>query len=65
METLPERFPEPFVLTQDVNCNVARLLVRGGREEAAAFQARYGVQVVVRPLSLERIFPLLRAEERP
>lgn len=63
-EPLPERFDEPFVLRQDVNCNVARLLVAGGGEALAGFQARYGVQVVVRPLNLERIFPLLVGEGR-
>jgi ABC-type multidrug transport system ATPase subunit len=51
-EPLPERFDEPFVLRQEVNCNVARLLVVGGGEALAGFQARYGVQVVVRPLNL-------------
>ncbi len=62
-EELPRDFPEPFVLRQEVNGRQATLVVRQPADEPAAFSRRYQVEVEVRPLNLERMFPLLVAEE--
>jgi ABC-2 type transport system ATP-binding protein len=62
---LPERFTEPFVLSQDVSGRQARLMVRTTASELAAFRATYGVDVTGRPLSLEEMFPVLVKEEAP
>ena len=58
-EPLPSAFPEPFILEQQVNCRSARLEVHAGAEQLEEFRRRHQVEVVVRPLSLDRIFPWL------
>lgn len=67
---LPQRFDEPFVLTQQIDGRQARLLVDLAVGEAAgadgqAFAARHGVEVTSRPLNLEALFPLLIGEVEP
>jgi ABC-2 type transport system ATP-binding protein len=62
---LPRRFPEPYVLRQEVNGRQASLLVRGPGAELSTFRERYPVDVEVRPLNLERMFPLLLEEDTP
>lgn len=59
---LPASFPEAFILEQEVRGREARLLVRRGAAELEVFGARYGAEVVSRPLSLEALFPLLIRE---
>lgn len=61
--TLPGRFEEDFVLFQEVNGRQAQLFVREGAGHLKGFQEKYGVEVVSRPLNLERMFPLLLREE--
>ena len=61
---LPVRFDEPWILDQEVQTHQARLAVRAAEVEREAFEARWHAEVESRPLSLERIFPLL-LEERP
>lgn len=62
---LPQSFPETFVLRQQVNGRQASLLVNGSEAELFLFRKRYPVEVDVRPLNLERMFPLLLAEGTP
>jgi ABC-2 type transport system ATP-binding protein len=59
---LPDRFDEPFVLRQQVNGRQALLLVRRAAAELETFRRRHGVEVEIRPLNLERLFPLLVEE---
>ena len=60
-EPLPPRFPEPFVVRQEIRGREARLLVKNGVAEIERFRARYTVEVIDRPMNLEEIFPLLLA----
>jgi ABC-2 type transport system ATP-binding protein len=60
---LVARFEEPFVLAQRTNEHKALLLVRDAEELLDAFASRHGVDVQIRPLNLERIFPLLHRAE--
>ncbi|MCP3957461.1 MAG: ABC transporter ATP-binding protein [bacterium] len=62
---LPADFPETFVLHREIDGRQASLLVRRADGELAAFRRRYQVEVEVRPLNLERMFPLLLEEEEP
>lgn len=57
--SLPGAWPEDYVLDARGDAYRAVLLVRDG--DVATFQSRYGAAVEVRPLNLERIFPLLVA----
>lgn len=57
--SLPVRFPEPFVLTQEGDANQARLRVVDAAGRDAEFGACYHADVTARPLNLEQIFPLL------
>lgn len=61
-ERMPRAFEEPYVLRQDVNGRMALLTVRAAENEIREFERRHGVDVEVRPLNLERIFPLLLEE---
>ncbi len=62
---LPAAFPEPFILGQEVRERLARLTVRSDDPDAAnRFAARHGVEVTVRPLNLEEMFPLLIAPRK-
>jgi ABC-2 type transport system ATP-binding protein len=56
---LPERFAEPFVISQEVSGRQARLLVEQGAAAIEDFRARHGVEVTGRPLNLEEMFPVL------
>lgn len=56
---LPHRFPEPFVLHQEVSGREARLTVRKAASEMAKFCQTHRVEISSRPLNLERMFPLL------
>ena len=56
---LPERFAESFVLHQEGDGRRARILVRDGSAELERFRSIHDVEVEVRPLNLEHIFPLL------
>lgn len=59
---LPASFPEEWIVEQEVEAKQARLSVRAGEDERAAFTERWHATVEVEPLNLERIFPLLIAE---
>ena len=56
---LPERFSEPFVITQEISGREACLLVQEGAAEIDAFCNAHGVEVTDRPLNLEEMFPVL------
>ena len=56
---LPERFSEPFVITQEVSGREACLLVKQGTPEIDAFRTAHGVEITERPLNLEEMFPVL------
>jgi ABC-2 type transport system ATP-binding protein len=56
---LPERFNEPFVLTQEGDRLQARLQVADSPAARAEFERTYEATLEVRPLSLDRIFPLV------
>jgi ABC-2 type transport system ATP-binding protein len=56
---LPRTFSEPFILASDLHEGQAQLAVLTAEADLEAFRARHGVDVVERPLSLERLFPLL------
>ncbi len=60
---LPPRFDEDFVRSQQGDSYQARLLVEGASDRLEAFRTRHGVDVVSRPLNLERMFPLLVQED--
>ena len=62
---LPPSFAEPFVRRQEVDGHQASLLVRQAPGDLESFRAAHGVEVSVHPLNLERMFPLLVAEEAP
>ena len=63
---LPERFSEPFVLTQQHHERQALLQVRtDGPNDAAVFARLHGVEVAARPLNLGEMFPLLLTHRRP
>lgn len=59
---LPAAFSEPYVLRQEVERLAASLLVRQTDSELEDFRHRYGVEVEIHPLNLERMFELLIAE---
>ena len=59
---LPGSYSEGFVLVQQVSGREARLLVDQQGMTASAFQSDHDVEVSVRPLNLEEIFPLLLTE---
>jgi ABC-2 type transport system ATP-binding protein len=56
---LVARFQEPFVLAQRTNEHKAILLVRDAEALLESFASQHDVDVQIRPLNLERIFPLL------
>jgi len=58
---LPERFDEPYVLLSEGTAHEARVLVRDAGDALPRFVERYGAEVTVRPLGLERLFPILTA----
>ena len=61
---LPERFAEPYVLTQDCSPRLARLVVRQpSRSDLEAFAAKHSAEVSRKSLNLEALFPLLLAED--
>ena len=61
---LPERFAEPYVLSQDCSPRMARLVVRRpSRSDQAAFEAEHSAEVSRKPLNLEALFPLLLTED--
>lgn len=61
---LPD-FDEPFVLSRTLNGRVARVVVRCAEPDAAsAFAAKHGLEVQVRRLNLEEMFPLLVGAKR-
>ncbi len=62
---LPARFEESFVLSQEVDGHQASLLVRQAPGDLEAFRAGHRVEVATHPLNLERIFPLLVADQAP
>ncbi len=62
---LPQRFPEAFVLQQEVSGRAARLVVRQAEADASAFKANYSAELASRPLNLEQMFPLLLGEDQP
>ncbi len=59
---LPESFSEGYVLEQEVSGREARLLVDLAGTTPAAFEGSHDVDVSVRPLNLEELFPLLLKE---
>ena len=61
--TLPEPINDDFVLQHEGNRFEAHVMVRGAPSEYGAFKQRYQAEVVSRPLSLERMFPLLLKEK--
>ena len=56
---LPREFEDMFVLEQSGDGPARRLVVKAKEEERRFFEGKYGVDVVARPLGLERLFPLL------
>ena len=60
--SIPTRFEEDFVLSQQVNSHQALLLVRNASDSLEEFKIKYGVEVVSKPLNLEKMFPLLLRE---
>ncbi len=61
--TLPEPINDDFVLHHEGNRFEAHVMVRGAPSEFGEFKKRYQAEVVSRPLSLERMFPLLLKEK--
>ena len=59
---LPRHFTEPFVVIQEVSGREARLLVKQGAANIDGFRSAHGVDVTVRPLNLEELFPVLVGE---
>ena len=63
--TLPDRFAEPWVLSQEGNGRQARLCVRHPSEAIERqFAVTYGAAIERRSLNLEQLFPLLIRETR-
>jgi ABC-2 type transport system ATP-binding protein len=60
---LPDRFEESFILRQEIEGRQARLVVRPGPGDLEAFRSRHGVEVTIRSLNLEGLFPFLASEE--
>ena len=56
---LPPNFDEEFIVRSEGDRTHARLSVRHSPEALARFTAMYDATVEVRPLNLDRIFPLL------
>jgi ABC-2 type transport system ATP-binding protein len=56
---LPEHYGERFIVKQETTSDRARLVVRTSAADAAGFRSRYGVEIEVRPLNLESLFPIL------
>jgi len=63
-DSLPAKFVEPFVLTQEVSARQARLRVRPEATAMEQFRTRHRVEITSRPLNLEELFPLLVKERR-
>jgi len=66
--TLPIRFTESFILTQQSRDRQARLTVRTREPDAAErFAAKHRVEITSRPLNLGEMFPLLinRTKDAP
>ena len=61
--TLPEPINDDFVLQHEGDRFEAHVMVRGAPSEFGKFKQRYQAEVVSRPLSLERMFPLLLKEK--
>jgi ABC-type multidrug transport system, ATPase component len=62
---LPQRYEEPFILRAEGDAYQARLEVRSLERDAKTFAHDYSATVDVRPLNLERIFPLLIGASEP
>lgn len=63
--SLPVRFTETWVLTQEVGGRQARLRVRApGEALEHAFASTHGATIAKRPLNLDQLFPLLVRERR-
>ncbi len=60
---LPMYFEERFVLSSKGNSHEARMFVRDANGDLPRFRERYGAEVTVRPLNLERMFPLFLEEK--
>lgn len=60
---LPVYFPERYVLSHEGTSFEARLFVRDANGALAEFRAAYDAEVTMRPLNLERLFPLLLEEK--
>ena len=56
---LPDRFSEDFVLEQRADRHQGRLVVRHGEPALEEFRRRHQVEVAVKRLNLEKIYPLL------
>ncbi|HUF50631.1 MAG TPA: ABC transporter ATP-binding protein [Longimicrobiales bacterium] len=56
---LPASFTEPYVLSAQGDAYRSRVLVRDAAAHAGAFAALYDATIEVRPLNLEKLFPLL------
>jgi ABC-2 type transport system ATP-binding protein len=57
--SLPARFTEPYIVTQEGDAHQARLTVREPARYLATFKAVYGAEVREQPLNLDRIFRVL------
>lgn len=62
--SLPVRFDEPWIASQQVAGGQALLLVRDPAVSAQVFASRLGAEVETKPLELERMFPLWIEERR-
>jgi ABC-2 type transport system ATP-binding protein len=60
---LPVYFPERYVVGHQGNSFQAVVSVRDGGEMLQEFRRRYRAEVAIRPLNLERLFPLLLEEK--
>jgi ABC-2 type transport system ATP-binding protein len=56
---LPPRFVEPYVLTQEGDSRRARLQVDESARHEEEFRTCHDVELTIRPLNLEQLFPLL------
>lgn len=61
---LPVYFVEPFVLRAEGNSFQARVFVRDANGSLQTFKKKYEAEVEIKPLNLERMFPLF-LEEKP
>jgi len=60
---LPVYFPERYVVGHQGNSFQAVVSVRDAGEKLSEFRERYQAEVAIRPLNLERLFPLLLEEK--